>query len=134
VITTPFELRKGEFIPIVRLRIRGRGPFRFVIDTGASANVIEARLAKKLGLAVSSRSAVAIGAGGQQQVHTTVLEDVEIGAVKGLRLEAFAMNLQGVSIRHRSTIQGVLGYTLLKDYRVTLDYPSGTLTLDPTAC
>src|ERR1700736_1220338 len=52
--SAPLELRHG--IPVVKVTVNGRGPFRFIVDTGTSVDaIVTPALAGELGLQVVDR-------------------------------------------------------------------------------
>jgi len=48
-------MQKGQALATVSLKIHGRGPYVFVVDTGASGSVIDRDTAKALGLPVRGK-------------------------------------------------------------------------------
>src|SRR5205814_272541 len=50
VASVPLDVKSGR--PVVDVLINGKGPYRFIVDTGASHSVIDSALAKELGLPV----------------------------------------------------------------------------------
>ena len=100
---------------LVRIRINGKGPFNFLVDTGAPALYVATETAKKVGLKPSEES------------FWTPVErlDFEGGAtlrdVKARVEDPFqlvGMNALGLP---GASIDGILGFTMLARYRIELD-------------
>jgi hypothetical protein len=107
---------------LVRVRINGKGPFSFLVDTGAPALFIGTAAAKKIGLKPNP-----------DEFWTTVDRfDIEGGIqLRGLKarvedpfqLEGMnALGLPGV------TIDGILGFTVLARFRMEFDPRSDHMT------
>jgi hypothetical protein len=113
-ILVPYRLTKTNHV-LVRAKINGKGPFNFILDTGAPA------------LFVSKKAADAVGLGTEIHGWTTFDRfEVEGGAVferaKGrvddlFQLEGInGLGLAGVELH------GVIGYNLLARYRIEYDF------------
>jgi hypothetical protein len=98
-------------VPVVEVRIGGKGPYRFAVDTGAEGfGRISAELAAELGLP-------RVGAAGARPVFAA--PEVSVGAVSFKNLDLAALPaLRGLGEQW----DGVLGNELLKLVPVTLDY------------
>jgi len=63
--------------------VNGKGPFRFVIDTGASRSTLAPHLARALDLKVSvGRNVMLNGVTGAAEVPTVAVDSLEIGELK----------------------------------------------------
>lgn len=113
------------FLPTM---INGRGPYKFVLDTGAGMTVLTDELAMKLGL-TETGVRDAIGAPGiKLSVRLGVLDSLSVGDAGVNHLEVgFLAHLP------KCTGDGALGYNFLKNYRVTIDYPRNLLSLSRPA-
>ena len=113
----PFEVveRNAIAIPVT---IDDAGPFRFLLDTGASHSSISARLADRLDLRPVAKTLVTTPAGDSWRV-VVALRRVAIGNVAAERvLASVAPTEQLVD----SNIHGVLGQDVLAELHFTLDY------------
>jgi hypothetical protein len=64
----------------VPVAINGRGPFRLVVDTGATTSAMVSSVAKRLGLAISPTARVLLqGAAGVDTVPYVIAEQTEVG-------------------------------------------------------
>lgn len=107
---------------LVRVRINGKGPFHFLVDTGAPSLYIATETAKKAGLIPAKKD------------YWTAVErlDLEGGAtlkkIKGRVEDPFqligmnALGLPGV------TIDGILGFTILARFRMEFDPTEDRMT------
>jgi hypothetical protein len=114
--------------PYVDVMVNGQGPFRFVVDTGTGADaIITPALAQRLGLedVAQVRLTDPSGQGEQRtpvvQVSSLVVAGVNFGAVRALR--------HALAGEDESCV-GLLGFTLFRDYLLTLDFPKHALTLE----
>src|SRR5688572_19371127 len=68
---------------MTHVKINGKGPFRFVIDTGASRSTLAPHLARALNLKPSvGRNVMLNGVTGAEEVTTVPVDSLEIGALK----------------------------------------------------
>jgi predicted aspartyl protease len=107
---------------VVPVMVNGRGPFRFILDTGANATVISPHLANLLGLPVdTSRTVVMNGVTGGMIVPTASVDSIE---THGLALEG-----QRLAVSDASGIgtDGVLGVDALWHKVVLVDFNSDSV-------
>jgi predicted aspartyl protease len=111
--------------PHVPVRINGKGPSIFVLDTGASVTTISSSLVEELGISTfEGEKKKARGVGGNEvPVKTAKLESIDIGSLQ-LRDEevgvidfAKAMGSTGCG-----PTAGVIGHSVLKNFRVRVHY------------
>ncbi len=128
---TTIEMSVESRRPMIELMVNGRGPFKFVVDTGASLSVIDAGIAQDLGLAVVGTQ-VLRSPGASQEIQGS---RVQVGTLKagGLSIEGpvlATMDLVGFSA---GTIEGVLGRPHFDELLLTFDYPGSKLVVNPGA-
>lgn len=125
-----FELASGESAIVVPVRIDAQGPFRFIVDTGATLTCLDAAVAKKLGL--EQRTGVigrGFGVGAEGRVGMVAIGHLEIGSAFAKDLTACTLDLQ--SLRGAGLdVDGLLGLNFLREYRVTLDFERLALKLE----
>src|SRR5471032_1007070 len=105
-LALPLESVGGR--PIVLGRLNDRGPFKFILDTGATGSVFAESLAREVGL--PSISQVMMGSpGSDKPVPATItrVAKIEIG---GLTLEGVTAVFADLSVLHKKApdVQGVL--------------------------
>jgi predicted aspartyl protease len=104
--------------------INGRGPFRLVLDTGASDSAIVAAVAEALGLAPQADHLVLLqGVAGSAIVSTVHVDSLSVGDldVTSVTLPILADALGGA--------EGVLGTAGLTDKRIDIDFRHDRITI-----
>ena len=107
---------------LVRVRINGKGPFNFLVDTGAPALYVSTDTAKSIGLKPA-----------EDDFWTPIDRlDFEGGAgLKNLKarvedpFQLVGMNALGLP---GASIDGILGFTMLARYRMEIDLTSDRMT------
>lgn len=129
-VEVPFS-RWGDAILVEDVMINGKGPFRFLLDTGAEgAGRVDTSLVEALKLPTAGTSA-SLGVLGQQQEMTRYrLDSLAIGKLSFASLEMmgrdYNASIRGPGLR---PIHGILGFHLFSEYLLTIDYPARTLTV-----
>lgn len=121
----PMVERYGK--PYVMVTIDGKGPFRFVIDTGTGGDaLVTPELAQELGLPTVGHAILSDPSGqGGKRAPIVVLDTLELAGVefKGIRAVSHGFFAEA------GTCDGLLGFTLFRDYLLTLDFPNRVVTL-----
>lgn len=126
-----FESHGG--IPFVRVRVGG-GPERaFVLDTGARPCVIDAALARSLGLRGTRGATGRGGAGsfGAEVIETGV--EMTIGGAPVACAELWATDLAGVGRTLGRPVDGIVGGDFFRGRVVRIDYDAGRVTVSGRA-
>jgi predicted aspartyl protease len=114
VAPTRFDRIGRIWVPVL---INGKGPFRLVLDTGASRSAVNAAVASALGVALPTAETVLLsGATGSRIVSSVQVDHMVIGDVDlhGQRLPIVADALGGAD--------GVMGTEGLLDKRIRIDF------------
>jgi predicted aspartyl protease len=107
--------RIGRIVAPVMLN--GRGPFRFVVDTGANRSVITTQLASALGLEASHDNAVTLrGVTGATIVPTVSIDRFQTGDLVQSSLQLPVLETV------MSQADGILGMEGFEDKRITVDF------------
>lgn len=133
VVNLSFDLINNR--PFVKIMINGKGPFRFVIDTGASMSVLSDRTAKQLGIRPVAKggNARAIGGSGTFPILYGLLDSVEIGEAKIETVPIYIRTVHSTEdTPEAERSDGYLGLSVLSQYAATLDYQARKITLDRT--
>ena len=119
----PFEFEHNQII--IQVKIGGKGPFNMLLDTNTDPSAIDAATARELGLSVGAKGATATGGGTETNtVYPTRLPNVELGSVMAKEVFAATIDLTKLGAKLGRPIQGVLGFSFLKDRIVQIDYPN----------
>jgi tetratricopeptide (TPR) repeat protein len=134
VVTIPFELRGNR--PFIKVMINGKGPLKFVVDTGASLSVLSDKAAERLGIYPVARggNARAVGGSGSFGIVYGVLDSLAMGEA---RVDLVPVYIRTVhhsdEMPEEDRADGYLGLSVLANYAATIDYKARTMTLDRTA-
>lgn len=114
---------------LVPVLVDGR-PFTFAVDTGASTTVIAPEVARLTGVTGSAMPSIT-GGGGAIAAAAAVLPSLELGGVRMSRVRvAVAEFLSMLSAATGAHIDGIVGFNVLRRFRVTIDYPRSSLRLE----
>jgi predicted aspartyl protease len=114
---------------LLPVKVNGRGPYPFVLDTGASATVLEPALAAELGITLKPSEAVT-GAGGTMETMAGEASSVEVAGARQETVGVISADFLAMLSRITgAAMRGVLGYNFLRPYVVTIDYPASMLVL-----
>jgi len=106
----------------IGVRMNGKGPFRFVVDTGADRSVIAEDVAQSLNLPRGDRVMVE-GVIRSVPTDTAEVTQLAVGPVTRTNLSV------PVLPRSQLLADGYLGLDVIDGYRVTLDFKSNELLL-----
>jgi hypothetical protein len=120
-VAVPMQIQSR--IPVVEATINGKGPFRFFIDTGAGATVLNDDLVKELQLPVIGSTRIGDPSDPQGIAASNVSVDaLEIGGASFRNFTAVSWDRS--KPRPGDAPRGVLGIPLFVDLLLTLDYPA----------
>lgn len=110
----PFRLTDTKHV-LIRAKINGKGPYNFILDTGAPALFVATTVCKKLGVEADGQT---WGTFDRFEIEGGVVLDKFRGRVEDpFQLEGMnGLGLAGV------TLHGIIGYTVLARYRIELDF------------
>jgi len=133
--TTPGEV-SFELAPpndaaiIVPVKINGKGPYKFVLDTGATFTCIDQKLVDELKLP-EWRGQLGVGVivpkGGN--VKLVKLDTFEVGNSKATDLKACAIEFSRLQTDGLDA-RGLVGLNFLKSFHVNIDFKKNVLHLD----
>lgn len=107
----------------VPVRIADKGPFRFLIDTGAQNTVLSTSLAGRLMIRPHS-TAKLIGVAGTQQVDTVIVDQIDLGRRSFYSVLAPLLDASDIGA------DGILGLDSLQGQRVQIDFRKGLIAVD----
>jgi hypothetical protein len=103
--------------------INGQGPYRLVLDTGASRSAITARVAERLGVPIDPDAVQLRGVTGTSIVSAVKVDTLEFGELRvdGTRLPIVADAFGGA--------EGVLGGEGLGDKRIVIEFRNDRISI-----
>jgi hypothetical protein len=123
-VTLPMQDVGGR--PVVEVRINGKGPYRFIFDTGASITVIDSDLKDELKLPVAPGVSAAPGHGPAPSIVSVEALSVGGATLKGVIAALMPLgNLLTMDPRPR----GVLSASSFPGHLVIFDYPGRKIAL-----
>jgi membrane-associated protease RseP (regulator of RpoE activity) len=113
-IAVPYRLTPTQHV-LIRIKLNGKGPFNFILDTGAPALFVVKKVAEKAGVTPDARGWARFD---KLEVEGGVVFAPAQGRVEDLfQIEGMnGMGLAGVELH------GVIGYNLLARYRIEFDF------------
>lgn len=128
----PFRLA-GSQNPLILLpvHVNDKGPYEFILDTGASHSLVSPELAEILGVKPETEQQ-AMGAGGSVKLGLAHVASIAVGATRQSNVQvAITDELKRIGKAIQSRVDGDLGFDFLKDFRLVIDYRAGTLGFLP---
>lgn len=116
----PLLIKKGKVL--VEATLEGENGF-FILDTGAPGVVINRKLQKEAGTNAFSISRDLI-------VHSIVVKHMSWAGFEESDLEALAVDLSHLEQSLNHNILGLIGYEMLKDVTLIIDFPNQKLHID----
>ena len=110
----------------VPVRVLEKGPFNFLIDTGAQNTVLSRGLANELLLVPTARARL-IGIAGSQDVDTVNIDQIDLGR------RSFYNLLAPLLERGNIGADGILGLDSLQGQRVLIDFRAQAMTIGDAA-
>jgi hypothetical protein len=127
-VRIPFATSGGHiYVPVT---INGTKTLRFILDSGASANVVDATAVASLSLPVAGKIPVR-GIGGYVEAGVVKTDSLSVGNLVLLSQVAATLDLAtvGSSPIADEPFGGILGYDFLSRFPVLVDFSSKTLTV-----
>lgn len=119
----PYRLTDTKHVH-VRAKLNGKGPFNFILDTGAPAVFVTKAVAKKIGLEEDKK--------GWGTFDSFVLEGgLKVEKAQGRIEDLFQLEgMNGLGLAGVE-LHGVIGYNVLAKFRITYDFTAEKLTFVP---
>jgi predicted aspartyl protease len=125
-----FHLAGGaQPLILLPVKVNERGPFEFILDTGAGTSLVSLELAKQLALKTTG-SKEGQTAGGKVSVSLAKVDSLSLGEAQLDDVDVGIVDLSHIANTIGAKIDGDLGYNFLKHFRVTIDYRDSLLRLD----
>lgn len=131
--STEFPFKRYGVDVMVPVRVNGKGPSWFVFDTGAEVSALVKDRAKELGIK-SKGSIEGEGSGGSAEVGLIPDVTLQLPGVEIPTKVIAEFPDPGLSAVAGQAFQGVIGYDVISQFVVRLDYEKKTITLyDPAS-
>jgi len=118
------EVLNGK--PYVLALVNGRGPFRFILDTGTGGDaIVTSQLVSALNLPEAGKVRLNDPSGkGGRSASLRLIDTLSVAGADFHAIKAVEHPL----IQAEGSCDGVLGFTLFKNVLLTLDYPASRVT------
>ncbi|MGD9396769.1 MAG: retropepsin-like aspartic protease [Candidatus Thorarchaeota archaeon] len=123
IIWTPFKFINDSHLVGVPVHINDKGPFDFVLDTGAGNTVMTPELAAQIGLEPKPVHGIARGIGGDFQLQLTEVDKLAVGDAEISNTSSVVLDLSKVSPKGKLIEHGIIGYDFLSRFETVIDYP-----------
>jgi predicted aspartyl protease len=126
---TSFEIgdQGGVIVPVA---VNGRGPFRFLLDTGSTHSAVSEAIAGDLGAPVVARAVVSSAVGGDERTVIRI-HRLQHGVLTVSNILASVVDLAGID--RNGAIDGILGQDVLASLHYTIDFRHRTVLWWPEA-
>jgi predicted aspartyl protease len=122
----------GGFLVVAEGQIGSKFPRQnFILDTGTSPSILNARIAHELGLTLAPARLAAIGQ--ESQIHSATIPRLELGALRVNSAQFLVADLSEVERTWKVPIAGILGLDILGRVSFRLDYENQLLEFGDVA-
>ncbi len=116
-----------ESLVAVPVFLNGRGPYRFLLDTGATNTILSNRVADQLNIPIG-RTQTLLTVGGTAMATKRIIDEIRIGNMQIMQLPIIAADLKLMRALH---VDGIIGGDCLKQFRISIDYAHQLITIEP---
>jgi tetratricopeptide (TPR) repeat protein len=121
------QIYRLENLLLLHATINGQAEGNFILDTGSPLSLISHRM-----VAGSGRTKWLNGAQGQQEVDIqSVPASFRIGPQRFLTFDYATFDTRQISQRYGTSIAGAIGYSMLRELNLTVDFQRGLVKLSP---
>jgi hypothetical protein len=125
-VIVPFELWRNHIY--ISAWINGRGPFRFIFDSGAGGTAINRKLVNDMGLARLGTSE-ARGVGGADSSEVYQIDTVNVAGILLMGFPGSSIDFTQLESVAETRIDGIIGYDLLNRFAITVNYADHCLVI-----
>lgn len=117
-----FRLAGGaQPLILLPVAVNDRGPFDFILDTGAGTSLLSTELAKQLEVKIIGAKE-GESAGGKISVSLAKVDSLGVGETRLPNVDVGIVDLSHIGRTVGARIDGDLGYNFIKHFRITIDY------------
>ena len=125
-----FRLAGGaQPLILLPVHVNDRGPFDFILDTGAGTSLLSSELAKELDVTIIGAKE-GQSAGGKVSVSLAKVDWLAVGGTKVENVDVGIVDLGQIAKTVGAKIDGDLGYNFLKHFRVSINYRDCEIRFD----
>ena len=122
-----FDFIANTSLVVLPVTINHDGPYKFLLDTGASHSILSAVVADSLGIP-AGRNEILLTAGGNLPVTVRTVDTLQVGAA---RLEKVEIAVANFALMKTLNVDGVLGGDYLRQFKVSIDYDNHIVEIEP---
>jgi hypothetical protein len=128
-VEIPFEMASNEIL--IRLRVNDGHEYRFIVDTGATQNVLDQASANAVGAVSKGEFSLTTGSGFMKMGNANI-KSIELGPIRLENVPMAVASLPAFSAIKGGRPAGIIGANVLRRFLVTIDYAKKVLILsDP---
>jgi predicted aspartyl protease len=121
-----FSLMRDSLV-VVPVTLNGAGPYKFLLDTGATNTIVSSRVADHLKIQ-AFRHATLLTAGGELPITVRIVKTVKIGSVE---ITDMQIAVAEADVFRKLEVDGIIGADCLKQFKISIDYTRRMLTMQP---
>jgi predicted aspartyl protease len=125
--TVNFDFVANTSLVVVPVTINGSGPYRFLLDTGASDSILSTAVADRLNIP-NGIPRTLLTAGGNVPVTLRLLMTLNVGAA---RLENIGIAVADFQLLKSLGVDGILGGDYLRRFKISIDYDNKAVSIEP---
>ncbi|HEX9961554.1 MAG TPA: retropepsin-like aspartic protease [Pyrinomonadaceae bacterium] len=129
-VLASLPMKSRGLTPAVEVTVNGKGPFLFAVDTGAQGKArVDISLMKRLDMKAVGQRRAGDGSGQNARMLDVVkIDSLKIGELEFRDVEAVTRDYN--SSPNLTKIDGVIGFNLLAEYLLTLDFPAKQIRIE----
>jgi len=116
-----------ESLVVVPVFLNGHGPYRFLLDTGATNTILSNRLVDQLNIPLGKTQTL-LTVGGSVVATKRTIDVIRIGNVQIMQAPVVAADLK---LMHTLHVDGIIGEDCLRRFKISIDYEHQLLTMEP---
>lgn len=126
----PIRMKRLLNFLVAEVMVNGQGPYRFLVDTGATQTVVSDKVIEALGLKKIATS-IMFGVGGEGKLESSIYraDSLKVGDVTVLNVALGTLGNPLLGL----VMDGILAPGLFSDFVITIDYPKTQIELTRSA-
>ena len=116
-----------ESLVVVPVFLNGRGPYRFLLDTGATNTILSKKVVDQLNIPIGKTQTL-LTVGGSVVATKRMIDVIRIGNAQIMQAPVIGADLK---LMHTLQVDGIIGEDCLKRFKISIDYAHQLLTIEP---